>query len=68
MKLRARLDRLEGSTANDAITQLWLAYEETPGRYRLDDGRVLNEAELAALPGSGPGLHGLIITLPEGKG
>ena len=67
MRFKSRLDRLEGRAATDAVTQLWLAYEETPGCYCLDDGRVLNDAELDALPGYGPGLHGLIIALPEGE-
>ncbi len=67
MSLRRRLDRLEGNAETDAVTQLWTAYEETLGCYHLDDGRVLNEVELDALPYNGPGLRGLIIVLPEGR-
>lgn len=67
MRLEARLDKLEADNNAEDISQLWVAYEITPGRYQLDDGRVLSETELEALPGSGPGLHGLIIALPEGE-
>lgn len=65
MKLSARLEKLEADSNAEGISQLWVAYEVTPGRYRQGDGRVLSEAEVEALPGSGPGLHGLIISLPE---
>lgn len=62
MSIKNRLDKLEARAKEHDITQLWIAYEETPGCYRLDDGRVVSEAELEALPGSGPALHGLIIS------
>lgn len=66
MKLKSRLDRLERSIPLE-VTKLWLAWEDdhTPGLYHLDDGRTLTEAELDALPGKGPGCHGLIIQSPD---
>ncbi len=66
MRLKSRLERLEARHHAEPVSKLWVAYEDTPGHYRLDDGRLLSEAELDALPGYGPGLHGLIICLPEG--
>ena len=64
MSLKDRLTRLEATTSPAAVTRLWTAFEVAPGRYRLDDGRELSEQELDELPGSGPGLHGLLICLP----
>lgn len=60
-----RLEKLEKSTPQE-VTKLWTAVEDdhTPGLYHLDDGRTLSEAELDALPGKGPGCHGLIIQSP----
>ena len=61
-----RLEKLEKSTPLE-VTKFWTAVEDdhTPGLYHLDDGRTLSEAELDALPGKGPGCHGLIIQSPD---
>lgn len=64
MNLKRRLDKLEAATPPADVTRLWTAWEVALGRYRLDDGRELSEQELDELPGSGPGLHGLVICLP----
>ncbi len=62
-RINGRLDKLEELQHTEDHAPLFIATETTPGRYRLDDGREQNQAELDALPGSGPGLHGIIICL-----
>lgn len=65
MRLKSRLDKLEQSIPLE-VTKLWTAVEDDhrAGLYHLDDGRTLTEVELDALPGKGPGCHGLIIQSP----
>lgn len=65
--IKNRLEKLEELQQLDNLIPLFVATEIVPGCYRLDDGRELDTTELDALPGSGPGLHGLIICMPEAE-
>lgn len=65
MSLKNRLAKLEATASPVDVTRLWTAWEIAPGRFRLDDGRELSEQELDELPGSGLGLDGLVICLPD---